>query len=176
MKYYLLLILGVLHVSVFAQDITNYEKPPVFPECETQDVSNLKNCFYNQLSQFVFNNFKVPEIVQDENYKGEVVVLFEVNAKGEFVVIYTDAIYDELKEETKRVFSELPKIKPATYNGITSFKQYSYYIKIPLLDSYLMRVYEPDTRLSFVCHTLSNLFPFVPALPKLPPSLVPRYS
>ena len=135
MKYYLLLILGVLHVSVFAQDITNYEKPPVFPECETQDVSNLKNCFYNQLSQFVFNNFKVPEIVQDENYKGEVVVLFEVNAKGEFVVIYTDAIYDELKEETKRVFSELPKIKPATYNGITSFKQYSYYIKIPLVDS-----------------------------------------
>ena len=135
MKYYLLLILGVLHVSVFAQDITNYEKPPVFPECETQDVSNLKNCFYNQLSQFVFNNFKVPTIVQDENYKGEVVVLFEVNAKGEFVVIYTDAIYDELKEETKRVFSELPKIKPATYNGITSFKQYSYYIKIPLIDS-----------------------------------------
>ena len=145
MKYYLLLIFGVLHVSVFAQDITNYEKPPVFPECETQDVSNLKSCFYNQLSQFVFNNFKVPEIVQDENYKGEVVVLFEVNAKGDFVVIYTDAIYDELKEETKRVFSELPKIKPATYNGITSFKQYSYYIKIPLVGSQKQDLEEETT-------------------------------
>jgi hypothetical protein len=72
-------------------------------------------------------------VVQDKNYNGEVVVLFEVNAEGNFVVIYTDAIYEELKEEAKRVFGDLPKIKPASYNGITTFKQYSYHIKIPLI-------------------------------------------
>jgi hypothetical protein len=133
MKHYFLLIFLFLQITVSAQDISDYEKPPVFPECENQDVTALKDCFYNQLSQFVFKNFKVPQIVQDENYKGEVVVLFEVNAEGNFVVIYTDAIYDELKEETKRVFGELPKITPASYNGITTFKQYSYHIKIPLV-------------------------------------------
>jgi len=134
MKHYFLLVFGFLQITVFAQDISDYEKPPVFPECNDEDVAGLKNCFYNQLSQFVFANYKVPQIVQDENYNGEVVVLFEVNAEGNFVVVYTDAIYDELKEETKRVFGELPKIKPASYNGITTFKQYSYHIKIPLVN------------------------------------------
>lgn len=82
MKHYFLLVFGFLQITVFAQDITDYEKPPVFLECENQDVANLKSCFYNQLSQFVFTNFKVPQVVQDENYNGEVVVLFEVNAEG----------------------------------------------------------------------------------------------
>ena len=113
MKHYSLLVFGFLQLTVFAQDIKDFEKPPVFPECENQDVAQLKSCFYNQLSQFVYSNFKVPQIVNDENYNGEVIVLFEVNAEGNFVVIYTDAIYNELKEETKRVFGELPKIKPA---------------------------------------------------------------
>jgi hypothetical protein len=122
MKHYFLLVFGFLQISIFAQEIQDFEKPPVFPECENQDVANLKNCFYNQLSQFVYDNFKVPQIVNDENYNGEVVVLFEVNAEGDFVVVYTDAIYNELKEETKRVFGELPKITPASYNGITTFK------------------------------------------------------
>lgn len=135
MKHYFLLVFGFLQFFVFAQDIQDFEKPPVFPECENEDVANLRSCFYNQLSQFVYTNFKVPQIVNDENYNGEVVVLFEVNAEGDFVVIYTDAIYDELKEETKRVFGELPKIKPASYNGITTFKQYSFHIKIPLISS-----------------------------------------
>lgn len=135
MKHYILLIFAFFQVSLFAQDVTNYEKPPVFPECEVQDIIDMKNCFYNQLSQFIFNNFKVPQVVEEENYKGEVVVLFEVNADGNFKVIYTDAIYDELKQEAKRVFDILPKIKPATYNGITTFKQYSFYIKIPLVNS-----------------------------------------
>lgn len=134
MKHYILLVFGFIQLTVFAQDISDFEKPPVFPECNGEEVANLKSCFYNQLSQFVYANFKVPQLVQDENYNGEVVVLFEVNAEGNFVVIYTDAIYEELKEETKRVFGELPKIKPASYNGVTTFKQYSYHIKIPLVN------------------------------------------
>mgnify|MGYP001819699331 CR=1 FL=1 len=97
MKHYFLLVFWFLQITVFAQDKSDLEKPPVFPECNDKDVANLKNFFYNQLSQFVFTNFKVPQLVRDENYNGEVVVLFEVNAEGNFVVIYTDAIYDELK-------------------------------------------------------------------------------
>ena len=48
---------GFLQITIFAQDISDFEKPPVFPECENQDVNTLKNCFYNELSQFVFTNF-----------------------------------------------------------------------------------------------------------------------
>src|SRR5690606_15481756 len=70
--------------------------------------------------------------VLDQNFKGEVSVIFEVDAEGTFKVIYTDAMYDELKEEAKRVFDLFPTIKPATYNGKPTFKQYSIAIKIPL--------------------------------------------
>ena len=77
---------------------------------------------------------KLPQIVIDEAYKGDVQVLFEVNKKGEFKVIYLDAIYDELKEESKRVFELLPNVKPATYNGKPTFVQYSIGIAIPLIE------------------------------------------
>ncbi|MCH7524698.1 MAG: gliding motility protein RemB [Bacteroidetes bacterium] len=134
MKKFLLLILCILQINVFAQDTANYEKPPVFPECETQNVENLKACFNQKVLQFVFNNFKMPQIVADENYKGDIVVLFEVDQKGNFIVLYVNAIYDELKTEIKRVFGELPTIAPATYNGRAIYKQYSFQIDIPLVN------------------------------------------
>ena len=135
MKYSIFVVLSIMHLCGYSQDFLDYEKPPVFPNCDTEIVYDLKNCFLNELSQFISTNFVVPNNVDENNYKGEVVVLFEVNAQGRFVVIYIDAFYDELKEEVKRVFALLPSIKPATYNGITTFKQYSYHIQIPLINS-----------------------------------------
>ena len=134
MKKFFLLIFCTIQLNIFAQDIAEYEKPPVFPECETQTFESLKTCFNQKVSQFIFNKFKVPQIVTDENYKGDIVVLFEVDAKGNFIVLYVDAIYDELKTEAKRVFGELPKIKPATYNARPIYKQYSFKIDIPLVN------------------------------------------
>ena len=134
MKKLFLLILCAIQINVLAQDISEYEKPPVFIDCETQSIENLKSCFNQKVLQFVFRNFKIPQIVTDENYKGNIVVLFEVDIKGNFIVFYIDAIYDELKTEAKRVFGELPKIKPATYNGRAIYKQYSFQINIPLVN------------------------------------------
>jgi hypothetical protein len=134
MKKFILLIFTLMQLQLVAQDIAQYEKPPVFPECESQDFSNLKTCFYNQLTLHIFNNFKVPNIVAEENYQGDIVVLFEVDTEGNFVVLYVDAIYDELKTAARLVFAEIPKIQPATYNGNATYKQYSYKIAIPLKD------------------------------------------
>ncbi|NNK82589.1 MAG: gliding motility protein RemB, partial [Flavobacteriaceae bacterium] len=130
-KFILLISLFVVFNSYTQEDVS-YEKWPVFPECENLEIEQYKSCFNQQLSQFIFENFEVPEIVEKDNYKGNVVVLFEVDAEGNFVVLYVDAIYDELKTKAKLVFAELPKIKPATYNGNPTYKQFSYEIKIPL--------------------------------------------
>ncbi|WP_412983723.1 gliding motility protein RemB [Pontimicrobium sp. IMCC45349] len=132
MKQFFLLLLVCVQFQLFAQDLPQFEKLPVFPECENEPIDNLKSCFYNQLSQFVYSNFKVPQIVSDESYKGQAVILFEVDAKGNFKVLYVDAVYKEVKEEVQRVFSKLPKIKPATYNGNPTYKQYTYQINVPL--------------------------------------------
>ncbi|WP_458627817.1 hypothetical protein [Winogradskyella sp. PC D3.3] len=117
----------------YAQTLSSYEKSPVFKECDSVAVDQLKSCFNFTLNTFIYEHFEIPQIVLDEAYVGNVKVLFEVNKEGEFETIYTDAIYEELKVESKRVFDLLPKIQPATYNGNPTFVQYSISIAIPLV-------------------------------------------
>lgn len=132
MKRILLFAVLLLSTIGYAQSFSSYEKPPVFKACDSVTVDQLKPCFNFTLNTFIYKNFKTPQIVEDEAYKGIVQLLFEVTNKGEFKIIYVDAIYDELKTESKRVFNLLPKIEPAKYNGNPTFTQYSINIAIPL--------------------------------------------
>lgn len=134
MKQYIALLLLLVQYNIHAQSHSYYEKPPVFSNCESVAIDSLQNCFDKNVFTHIYDNFKVPQKVLDENYKGEVVVLFEVDTTGQFRVIYVDAMYDELKEEAKHVFSSFSKIVPATYNGRNTYKQYSIPIKIPLVN------------------------------------------
>ena len=130
----------------YAQTVLTYEKSPVFKECDSVAVDQLKSCFNFTLNSFIYENFKIPQIVIDESYVGDIKVLFEVNKEGEFKAIYTDAIYEELKEESKRVFDSLPKIQPGTYNSNPTFVQYSISIAVPLVEPVLKvnELIDPD--------------------------------
>ncbi|MFD2726604.1 gliding motility protein RemB [Hyunsoonleella rubra] len=134
MKQLVALFLILLNCFAFAQDDGTYEKPPVFPECSDVTLDSLQNCFDINVFQRIKKNFQVPDDVAKDKYKGEVVVLFEVDTTGQFRVIYVDAMYDELKQEARRVFTSFPKVKPATYSGRKTFKQYAMPIRIPLED------------------------------------------
>lgn len=120
-------------VSLAQVPAAQYEKYPVFKECENSDVDVLESCFRYTLQQFIFQNFEVPEVVFSENYKGNVNVLFEVTKEGKFKVLYVDGIYDELKTEARRVFESLPQVEPATYNGTPAYVQFTFPIAIPLV-------------------------------------------
>lgn len=134
MKKLFLLAFSICSIQLFSQNIENYEKPPVFPNCQNETIDNLSECFKTQLASFLYANLTIPQIVTDDNYTGDAFVLFEVNKEGEFKVIYIDATYTELKVAIRSTFAKLPIILPATYNGRPIFKQYSYRIKIPLED------------------------------------------
>ncbi|MCR8669513.1 gliding motility protein RemB [Aestuariibaculum sp. M13] len=134
MKQFIILLFVCLQYSVYAQNGLYYEKPPVFSNCDSVSVSELQKCFDSNVYNHIYNTFNVPQKVNDDKYKGDIVVLFEVDTLGSFKVIYVDAMYEELKTETKRVFSEFPKVAPATYNGRKTFKQYSIKVKIPLVN------------------------------------------
>ncbi len=134
MKKIFLFVFLSIQLNGFTQNTDTYEKPPVFPDCQTESFENLKTCFNNKLNQFIYDNFKVPQNVTNDNYKGDIKILFEVDKEGKISVIYADAVYDELKEEAKRVFNELPKVEPSTYNGKPTYVQYSIGVKIPLVD------------------------------------------
>ncbi|RTY90024.1 gliding motility protein RemB [Flavobacterium sp. GT3R68] len=108
------------------------EQFPVFPKCENMQSESLEACFYDEVQDFVFNNFKVPENLKQSNYKGNVTVLFEVDDKGNFKVLYVDAVGAALIEESKKVLGMFPKIKPPTYNGMPTYSKYTLRISIPL--------------------------------------------
>lgn len=118
-------------IVVFSQT-RSAEKFPVFPNCENLDNKELEKCFYTQLQEFVFNNFQVPDNLKQNNYKGTVKLLFEVDTTGTFKILYVDAIYPELIKESKRVFGVLPKVKPPTFNGNPTYSKYTFKIAIPL--------------------------------------------
>ncbi len=132
MKIFVVLLLLLVQYNSYSQNSSFNEKPPVFPNCESIAIDSLQKCFDTHVFKTIYENFKVPQKVIDESYKGNVVILFEVDVEGIFRVVYVDAIYAELKDEAKRVFEGFPKIKPATYNGRVTFKQYSIAVKIPL--------------------------------------------
>ncbi len=108
------------------------EQFPVFPACENLQSAALETCFYNQVQELIYKNFKVPENLKQNNFKGNVIVLFEVDDKGNFRVQYVDANDAELIAESKRVFSEFPKITPPMYNGMATYSKYTIKIAIPL--------------------------------------------
>ncbi|MGK0252768.1 MAG: hypothetical protein ACI9OE_000213 [Mariniflexile sp.] len=134
MKRFVALLLLLVQYNTYSQENVLYEKPPVFSNCDSLEILDLQKCFDKNVYSRIYDNFKIPENVTIENYKGEVVVLFEVDTTGLFKVIYIDAMYDSLKTEAKRVFGMFPKIQPATYNGRKTYKQYSIPVKIPLVN------------------------------------------
>ena len=132
MKKHLLLIVVFLSVQNLFSQVSNQEKFPVFPACSSTMNQELETCFYNQLQDFVFTNFQLPEVAKKDNFKGKIITLIEVDSTGTFRVLYADALYSELITETKRVFSVLPKITPPTYNGKPTYAKYTFTIAIPL--------------------------------------------
>jgi hypothetical protein len=134
MKRFIVLLLFLVQYSLFSQENQFFEKPPLFSGCADLSLQSQQKCFDQTVFKLIHENFKVPQKIIDENYQGEAVILFEVDSVGQFKVIYVDAMYEELKSETKRIFSKFPQISPGTYNGKPTYKQYSIKVKIPLVD------------------------------------------
>lgn len=116
-----------------AQIKTTGEQFPVFPDCKDKKGKDAEACFYAQVQDFVFNNFKLP--TNQQEFKGNIIVLFEVDSEGNFKPIYADAANEDLVGEAKRVFTQFPKVSPATYNGLPTYAKYTIKIAVPLKNS-----------------------------------------
>jgi hypothetical protein len=131
-KFYPLLIF-FLPLFVFPQSFNeDPERFPQFSECREVGFDKQELCFNTTLKRKIKEGFILPAVVAEENYRGEMVVLFEVTSDGDFQVNYINAAYPELKEELNRIFETLPKISPATYNSRPIDMQFRMPINIPL--------------------------------------------
>lgn len=128
MRKIIFLFLFVGNFLVWGQE-TN-EQLPVFSNCENVTKEEQEACFYNTIQTFVYQNFKVPSV--DENTKGTIYAVFEVDTLGSFKPIYIDAPSKELKAEAEVIFEKLPKVQPATYSGRKVYSKFSLKIAIPL--------------------------------------------
>jgi hypothetical protein len=92
----------------------------------------LENCFNKEVHDIVYNNFQVPLELKQSNYKGSIIVVFEVTQEGTFKTLYVDSNEKQLEQEARRVFAGFPVIKPATYNGAPTYSKFTIKIAVPL--------------------------------------------
>ena len=126
-KTILIVLISILSQSVFSQS----EKYPVFKLCDTTNVSD-QECFNGQITDLIVSEFKLPEIVKVENFRGIFNIVFSVTEKGNFKVIYVNTPYKEIKEEVKRVLNTFPTVTPAKYNNHAIEMQFVFPLSIPL--------------------------------------------
>ncbi len=105
---------------------------PTYKGCDSSNETTLASCFNQNLTKDVLAAFNLPDNVRTDNYKGTLNIKFIVDREGKFEVLYVRSSYKELEEEVRRVFSELPKAKPATYNGRPIDMRFGMPINIPL--------------------------------------------
>ena len=130
--YFTFFSLFLISFFVLGQEMVyNREQFPVFETCKGKKDKALEDCFYYEVQNTVFSNYKVPEENKND-FRGKVIVLFEVSVEGKFNALYVDAENAALKEEASRVFGLFPKINPATYMGKPIFSKYTIEIAIPL--------------------------------------------
>ena len=125
------LFLSLISITIATAQKSS-EQMPVFPNCQNLQGKPLESCFNNEVLTFVYNNFQVSDKLKQSNYKGAVIVLFEVDEKGTFKVQYVDANEEDLVKESKRVFEKMPKVSPPTFNGKPTYAKYTIKIAIPL--------------------------------------------
>ncbi|MBS7787222.1 gliding motility protein RemB [Flavobacterium sp. CYK-55] len=138
-----------LSIGVTAQEITQIkEQYPTFPACKAQTGKSLEDCFNTQLQDYIYQHFVVPEDLKSSGFIGNVIVLFEVSSTGVFKTLYVDAADERLRTETQRIFSNLPQVEPALYNGQPNYAKYTAKIAIPLKSAAQIAAEQEQQRLA----------------------------
>ena len=131
------LLLSILFLTYISTALAQIEKPPVYPGCEEESLQGINACFNYSLKKDLLEEFKVPAVVERENYRGKVKVVFLVSREGKLEVLYVNAMYPELEQEVRRVFGTLPRVQPATFNGRAIDQRFQVPISVPLTDNSL---------------------------------------
>ncbi|SDK68028.1 protein involved in gliding motility RemB [Salinimicrobium catena] len=131
-KFYPLLFFFIPFISFPQSTPGDRERYPTFDECRYVTYDREEACFISTLKANVLQEFELPQAVVKDEFKGEMVILFEVTREGSFEIIYVDAPFEELKEEVNRVFNNLPQVKPAEYNSRPIDMQFRMPVKVPL--------------------------------------------
>lgn len=119
-----------IFITTFAN--AQIEKFPIYQGCEEVEIDSLETCFKTNVTKDIIAEIKTPEIVSQDNFIGNVNVVFYVSKEGDFNVLHVNSPYKEIETEIEKAFSTLPKITPAKYNNHDIDMQFVLPIKFPL--------------------------------------------
>ena len=129
------ILFAVLVLFTFILHAQN-SKAPVYPTCNDTEIDNLETCFIENLKADFLKEFKLPKNITENNFKGKIIVFFSILTNGNYKINYINANSTDVTKEIKRVFSKLPIVKPAMYNGHAIESDYILPFFIPLEDNY----------------------------------------
>ena len=91
------------------------DKVPVFPGCEGDD--DKRGCFHEYIRRHIRKNFNYPEEAQQREIEGIVTVMFMIDKEGAITHIRANGKEQLLTDESKRIISLLPAMKPGVHQG-----------------------------------------------------------
>ncbi|WP_340200398.1 TonB family protein [Ascidiimonas sp. W6] len=93
------------------------EDVPVFPGCEGQPKSKLRDCFQRKMNEHIRDNFRYPEIAQELGIQGRVSVMFTIQKDGSIGNVRMRGPDKNLEKEAMRIIKKLPKMTPGKQRG-----------------------------------------------------------
>ena len=139
-----IVLLGLLcfytHTLYSQESAYGISTMPQFDNCKNVADKNKENCFKTTLQDYLSSFYKEPDLVKQQDYKGQAFVLFEVDVKGNFNIIYINAEYKSIKKALESAFNKLPQIEPAKYNGEPTY----YQLRMPLKIPFNYKIYQSD--------------------------------
>ena len=93
------------------------EDVPVFPGCEGQPKSKLRDCFNDMMQKHISKNFRYPEIAQEMGIQGRVNVMFVIQTDGTIGNVRMRGPDKSLEAEAARIIDKLPKMTPGKQRG-----------------------------------------------------------
>lgn len=98
----------------------------IYPGCEGLDNTSRKQCMNGKIKTFFGNNFD-NDLASTLGFSNDqsIKIYFKISKTGQIIDVRAKAAHPKLEEETKRVISLLPKIKPAMQQGKPTSAPYS---------------------------------------------------
>ena len=93
------------------------EDVPVYPGCEGQPKSKLRDCFQRKIQEHIRDNFRYPEIAQELGIQGRVSVMFVIQKDGSIGGIRMRGPDKNLEKEAMRIIKKLPRMTPGKQRG-----------------------------------------------------------
>ncbi len=88
------------------------EQPPLFPSCETLDLTEQNKCFQEALFNHVKKNFSYPQKAVSQKIEGRVFISFIIEKDGSITIDKVKGSHEILEQEAVRIIISLPKLSP----------------------------------------------------------------